>query len=381
MTPDPAAVSVVLPAGPGLADRLDALLAGTVRPAEVLVAGGPAPAPRPGVVHVPAPGRAAGVRRARSPVVLLLDEATAPGAGWVAAATQARETVLTGPAGTPVALPRTAYVQVGGDDEALGAGRDRDLVRRLARAGVAVRTCPDLAAPARRADRREGAALGACLARWRAERDPAAWSELAAWLRARRPGPAALAGVLQGLVAGAGLPARRPPRPVPRARRAVARLARAARHPARSADRWAGRRPAVAARLDAALDRVLAQGGDPVLALGDRAAVERAVRRAGRPVELDAAGTAGSDPAVTVVSAALGAGALPAGRWATVVVGDLGEDPAARLAAATAACRPGGTLVVRRPRRGPAVDAWQHGGAVAARHTRGRWLVASRAGA
>jgi hypothetical protein len=58
----------------------------------------------------------------------------------------------------------------------------------------------------------------------------------------------------------------------------------------------------------------------------------------------DVVGTNSDDPAVTVVSEALGTGSLPC-RWECVVVTDV-DAPRQRFIAATEACLPGGRVVV-----------------------------------
>ena len=84
--------------------------------------------------------------------------------------------------------------------------------------------------------------------------------------------------------------------------------------------------------------------GDPgrVLVLGPGLAVRQVLPRA----RVDVAGTSPHVPEVTVCSTAQGPRSLPTARWDVVVVPELGPDPQARVQAATAACRPGGRVLL-----------------------------------
>jgi hypothetical protein len=112
-----------------------------------------------------------------------------------------------------------------------------------------------------------------------------------------------------------------------------------------TAARVFGERPAPVggvARDRRLLRRALA-GNDPgvVLVVGPSLATRQALP--GRPV--DVADTV-PYPEVTVCSAVAGPGSLPEARWDTVVVAEVGPDPAARLAAVRAACRPGARVLL-----------------------------------
>jgi O-antigen biosynthesis protein len=126
-------------------------------------------------------------------------------------------------------VTRSAYLEVGGNDERLGtgspgrAGNDLDLFRRLLQHGAEARYEPDLLVLHERATTAEyrarrwtyGFGVGACVALWRRQGDPASWRVLRAWaalrlqvLRSRRRPAAAvdeariLLGTLHGLVYG-----------------------------------------------------------------------------------------------------------------------------------------------------------------------------------
>ncbi len=257
--PPPAPVSVVVSTldRPHLLARcLDALLAGSRLPQEVVVVDQGDPAgvrdvldARRGrgveLVHVPQQRRGlsvsqnAGFAQATSAFVCVVDDDCVADRRWVevAAREHARADgplLLTGrvlplpPEGDRVralssrpseirtelardALPwdigtggnfcvdRSAYLHVGGNDERLGtgspgrAGNDLDLFHRLLRQGVTARYEPELlvlherATPAEHRSRRwtYGFGVGACVAMWRVEADPAAGRVLRAWLRLR----------------------------------------------------------------------------------------------------------------------------------------------------------------------------------------------------
>lgn len=365
----------------------------------------------------------AGVVRASCPVVAVVDDDCVPDRRWVEVA--AREhtgadgpLLVTGrvlplpPEGDrllplssrtgqlrrelpPDALPwdvgtggnftvtRAAFLAVGGNDRRLGtgtpgrAGNDLDLFHRLLGAGVQARFVPDLLVLHERATAAEhrarrwtyGFGVGACVARWLAEGDRSALRVLAVWLRVRLgrllrgrgsdavPAEArVLLGTLHGLAHGARLGPRDsawwPHQP-------GRRLLRAARHPrtsVRRLHRLLGPRGHDVRALRGALQGV--QGR--VLVVGDRRALERALQEA--PVALDVAGTDSADPAVTVVSAVSGPGSLPVGRWDAVVVTEPGPRPDQRLAAARAACRAPGRLVVLDRRRGGLSRSLRAGG-------------------
>lgn len=101
--------------------------------------------------------------------------------------------------GANTAVVRDWAIRVGGYDERLGvgtpgaAGEDLDFVHRLLRAGALIRFEPAALvlherqpAGRRRATRSSyGRGVGACCGIWLRERDPAALSTLAAWLRMR----------------------------------------------------------------------------------------------------------------------------------------------------------------------------------------------------
>jgi hypothetical protein len=83
--------------------------------------------------------------------------------------------------------------------------------------------------------------------------------------------------------------------------------------------------------------------GGAVLVVGDPVAAVRALA----PSRPDVLGTDPYDDRITVLSDGRGPDAVPAGRWSGVVVVD--PHPTCRddlLAAATVACRPGGTVLV-----------------------------------
>lgn len=201
-----------------LARCLDALLAGSALPAEVVVVdqGDPAAVrtvldarrgPGLPLVHVVQDRRGlsvsqnAGVEHARSPVVSVVDDDCVPDVRWVEVAARAhleaampllltgrvlplpaegdRRVALSSRTSTvaaelaPGAMPwdigtggnfsvtRAAYLQVGGNDERLGtgspgrAGNDLDLFHRLLRSGVTVRYDPALLVLHERATRQE----------------------------------------------------------------------------------------------------------------------------------------------------------------------------------------------------------------------------------
>lgn len=242
-----------------LARCLDGLLTGTCLPTEVIIVdqgdtGATAEVLRMRsgysvpLVHVPQDRRGlsasqnAGVARTQCPVVSIVDDDCVPDRRWVEVA--AREHgVASGPlllTGRVLPLPpegertlalssrtstqqvrlpsdalpwevgtggnfsvtRSAYLQVGGNDERLGtgtsgrAGNDLDLFHRLLRAGVEGQYQPELlvlherAAPAEHRSRRwtYGFGVGACVAAWLQERDGSALHVLRAWvtLRLRR---------------------------------------------------------------------------------------------------------------------------------------------------------------------------------------------------
>ncbi|MGK5173597.1 glycosyltransferase [Geodermatophilus sp. CPCC 205761] len=249
-----------------LARCLDAILSGTRVPSEVVVvdqgdvratatilaarrsAGVP-------LVHVTqsrrglAASQNAGVARAECAVVAIVDDDCVPDARWVevAAAEHARTPgplLVTGrvlplpPSGDrvlplssrtstarvtfpPDAMPwdigtggnfsvtRTAYLQIGGNDERLGtgtpgrAGNDIDLFHRLMRAGTRALFEPDLlvfherATPSEHRARRwsYGFGVGVCVGSWLSDGDQSSLTVLRGWLtmrarlilRARRP--------------------------------------------------------------------------------------------------------------------------------------------------------------------------------------------------
>jgi hypothetical protein len=75
------------------------------------------------------------------------------------------------------------------------------------------------------------------------------------------------------------------------------------------------------------------------------------------PVDrFDVAGTDPRDPAVTVVSAVDRSGSLPERRWDLVVVTSAERPGAGRIEAVAAACRPGGTVALRRTAAGGGLD-------------------------
>jgi GT2 family glycosyltransferase len=241
-----------------LARCLDALLSGSSLPAEIVVVDQGDPHRTADIlearrsaavtlVHVVQERRGlsasqnAGVERASCPVVSIVDDDCVPDARWVQVA--AREHAATsGPlllGGRVLALPaagdrtiplslrtstqrktmrpdampwnlgtggnfsvtRSAYLEVGGNNELLGtgtpgrAGNDLDLFHRLMRAGVQARFEPDLVVQHERATSDEarargftyGFGIGACVAAWVASGDASAWRVLAAWfvMRAR----------------------------------------------------------------------------------------------------------------------------------------------------------------------------------------------------
>ena len=112
-----------------------------------------------------------------------------------------------------------------------------------------------------------------------------------------------------------------------------------------AAARVFGDRPAPVGRVarDRRLLRRALTGIDPgaVLVVGRSLATRQALP--GRSV--DVADTV-PYPEVTVCSAVGGPGSLPEARWDTVVT-EPGPDPAGRLAAVRAACRPGGRVLLR----------------------------------
>lgn len=71
-----------------------------------------------------------------------------------------------------------------------------------------------------------------------------------------------------------------------------------------------------------------------------------AARQAFPDAQVDVAGTSPHSAEISVCSAVDKPTALPPARWSTVIVMDLGADPAGRLGAARRACRDGGTLLV-----------------------------------
>jgi glycosyltransferase involved in cell wall biosynthesis len=239
-----------------LARCLDALLSGTALPAEVVVVNQGDRASVEQVlaerhdrgvplVHVVQSGRGlsrsqnAGVECATSPAVSIVDDDCVPDPRWVEVAAREHASasgpllvtgrVLPLPAEgertlalssrrstvrvalPPVALPwevgtggnfsvtRSAYLQVGGNDERLGtgapgrAGNDLDLFHRLLDAGTEARFEPELlvlherATPAEHRSRRwtYGFGIGVCVVLWRRQRDPSAGRLLKAWLRMR----------------------------------------------------------------------------------------------------------------------------------------------------------------------------------------------------
>lgn len=235
---------------------LDALLAGTLLPIEVLVVDQGDPGPvrlvldaRQGrgveLLHAVRTDRGlsvsqnAGVERARSEVVCVVDDDCVPDRRWVEVAAReharaAGPLLLTGrvlplPADGDRVLPlssristtrrdlaagslpwevgtggnfsvtRSAYLAVGGNDVRLGtgtlgrAGNDLDLFHRLLRDGIAASYEPDLvvlheratAAERRRRRWTYGFGAGACIALWRAQDDPAATAVLREWVLMR----------------------------------------------------------------------------------------------------------------------------------------------------------------------------------------------------
>lgn len=70
------------------------------------------------------------------------------------------------------------------------------------------------------------------------------------------------------------------------------------------------------------------------------------VRQALPGVAVDVAGTSPHLAEVNVCSSVTSTGSLPRNRWDTVVVSEPGPDPAGRLQAVVAACRPGGRLLL-----------------------------------
>lgn len=219
----------------------------------------------------------AGVAAARCEVVCIVDDDCVPDARWLEVAARehmagAPPLLVTGrvlplPADgdhtlplasrastTRVALPadalpwqigtggnfsvtRTAYLQVGGNDERLGtgtpgrAGNDLDLFHRLLRSGVDARYEPDMLVLHERATAAEhrsrrwtyGFGVGVCVASWLRDRDRSALRILGSWIRmrlrrlvrARRPGTAVdeirvILGTARGLWHGSRMEPRRP---------------------------------------------------------------------------------------------------------------------------------------------------------------------------
>lgn len=281
-----------------LAVCLDALMAGSRLPAEVVVVDQGDPAPTRQVLddragrgvalrHVVQQRRGlsasqnAGVQAARGAAVAVVDDDCVPDPRWVEVAERAhagadgpllvtgrvlplppdgprtvavssrtsQERVEHGPDAMPwsvgtggnFSVTRTAYLQVGGNDEVLGTGtpgrggNDLDLFHRLLRAGVPARYEPDLlvhhgrVTPEERRGRRwsYGFGVGACGGRWLRAGDRTARRVLLAWLvmrwhllrGARRPAAVVdelrvLLGTVHGLLYGLRLPAP-PPGPLP----------------------------------------------------------------------------------------------------------------------------------------------------------------------
>ncbi len=239
-----------------LARCLDALLDGSRLPAEIVVvdqgdhaetarvldARGPLGVP---LIHVPQSRRGlsgsqnAGVDRASSRTVAIIDDDCVPDEKWLAVSERVHGEV-SGPlllGGRVLPLPpegdrtvplatrtstqkaafdrdafpwdvgtggnfsvtRAAYLDVGGNDERLGtgapgrAGNDLDLFRRLMKAGVEARYDPDLLVHHERATAKEfrnrcwtyGFGIGACVALWLRSGDRWAVRVLRAWLLMR----------------------------------------------------------------------------------------------------------------------------------------------------------------------------------------------------
>lgn len=97
------------------------------------------------------------------------------------------------------------------------------------------------------------------------------------------------------------------------------------------------------------LRRAVADDPGRVLVVGP----SRAARRLFGMV--DVAGTDQYSTEITVCSAAVGAGTLPAGRWDTIVVTEPGRDLSARLDAVLPACR-ARLVIVERRRHAPDVE-------------------------
>jgi glycosyltransferase involved in cell wall biosynthesis len=444
-----------------LARCLDALLDGSVLPAEIVVVDQGEPAGVAAVleerrargvplVHVVQDVRGlsvsqnAGVARARRPVVSVVDDDCVPDRRWVEAAVQAHRRasgpVVVGgrvlplpPQGDRVvelstrgsaerrvlpdwALPwevgtggnfsvtRAAYLQVGGNDERLGTGgpgrggNDLDLFHRLRRAGVSAVFEPDMLVHHERATVAElrsrswtyGFGIGACTGLWLCAGDLSGLRLLVHWVRLRlrllRAGHPdnglllevrVLLGTLHGLSYGlrAGSASRR-------GGSAVGwRVLRALGHPARTAARLdrAVALPVTSRGRERRLLRTLtSELAGPVLVLGAGPAASD-LAAVGATVAV--AGTDPFDPYVEVVSEARGPGSVPHERWDAVVVAGA-ADLDDRLAAATAACRPGGAVLVRAPVGTAEVQRWLRTGDVhlvdAAPAVRPRWLLARK---